>query len=71
MKTIPRSMVQNREPRNKLTYISTEKLRTYKGERTVSSIGGIGKLESYMQKKEDHYLTQAQKLTLTQNGLQT
>ena len=36
-------MIQNREPRNKPTYITTEKLRTYKGERTASSISGFGK----------------------------
>ena len=52
IKTILRSVVQNGEPRDKLTYVTTEKLRMYKGERTVSSISGIGKLESYMQKNE-------------------
>ena len=40
-------MVQNRELKNKPTYITTKELRIYNGERTVSSIR-----ESHMQKNE-------------------
>ena len=70
------SMKQKKEPRNKPMHIwsnniLTKEPRIHNGERTVSSINGIGKIGQPHSKEQNWttFLKHTQKLT--QNGLKT
>ena len=57
-----KSMVQNREPRNKPTYITTKEIKICNGERTVSSKKWCWENITGKRMKVGHYLTPLTKI---------